>query len=475
MPTDRHLDTVEITDFAPGLWSAGNSFLMPAEGWQTMTDCRPEVGGGVRAAMKPTTWSTTGITNLSTSSVLALISFGGQGTAGADERYIWMKDTTSTLIRVFRCVDDTTWTAVTTHAYDAADPGPLIQVDTFKKSSGTQYVLYIVWQNGQQLAIEGLWEIDRSAGTAAAVDTGIRTDSLCVMDDIAVIASGPTLYFSAPGTTTMDHVNRFLDVQASRWESIITGMVYMAPSDLLCATNSTVWSRIQGSLETSPVVRSMSDAHTLQSLQNLNMSDTGILFFEQGVGIVATGDGSSFEVLSTQLESTDFSTGDISAQDNVIICPNGHAFDVRTRAWYRLSNITSSLYHYNARRDNRIIVATSGVSPTFYEYVTGETSRASSYTLKSAPIRGADGRRTKIRQVQIVAQAFNTGDNFTVTVNGTARASGSLTAGRHIIPFLFREEAEVLDVQVVATAAASGEAPQIEALRISRAMSHRST
>lgn len=472
MPTDRHLEVIEITDFSPGLWTAGGTLNMPSQGWQEMQGCRPEPGGGIRAAMEPTTWNLTGITNLATSTVLALISFGQQGAGGNDYRYIFLKETSGGDIQVW-AHNGTSWSNIATHDYSAGSAGPYVQLDTFTKSTGVNYLLYTIWQNGTNTTVEGLWEINRSTDVETKVDTVIPT-AMCVMDDRVALIEGSTVYFSTSGTTTMDHTNRFIDVNLSRWEPLIKAAVWISPSDLLLAADT--WALVQGDIAVSPVVRSMNRSHRPSFLQNLDLTDLGIPFIEGGVGVMVTGDGNSFELVSGQLNGAAISIGDISQVGNFLLAPDGFCFDVRTKSWFTLPDLVAgNSVQYCNHRDEEIIAATETTNPTIYVYDPDEDTREDSYSIKTAPIRASDGRRVKIRQVQIPHISYNVGDTIAVTVNGTTRTHTVATVGKDTAVFLFREEGEILDVRVVSTAnSASTEAPTIEALRIYKAPAHRS-
>jgi hypothetical protein len=135
---------------------------------------------------------------------------------------------------------------------------------------------------------------------------------------------------------------------------------------------------------------------------------------------------------------------------------------------------------YAHKREGTVIAAvgTNG-SWTIQRYDMDESLRQASFTAKTAPIRGGDGRRVKIRQVQVAALGYRADDTILCTVNGTTKTYTFTAAGRQVIPFLFHEEGEMLDVTITSRSddyagAATHEAPTIEALRIGKGVGHRS-
>lgn len=484
MPTDRHLEVIEITDFAPGYWSTGGALLIPAQGWQEMKDCRPEPGGGVRAAFKPTLWDVTTVhagTNLnrSTSVVLNLLQCSNS------ERYLWLYNQSDGKINVYSW-NGTDWTLVVAHTGSTGFTKPIVLVDTFLvTASGVDYVVYTINQNGDNSTQEGLWSINRTSKANVHESTAVGASNiLCVMDDILVCSNGGrTLYYSTSGTMTMDTATRFIVVQGSRFNAGLTGALYSAPSDLMLGTSGSVWSLVQGDIAASPTVRSMSDAHPLTGVQQLHQTPLGICFIETGRGIFVTGDGNAFESLASQIDrstwavsATPRTPGVLAVAGDFILAPHGLCMDIRTKAWFRLSDLVTNdnLMGQGYRRDGVLVTATPSTSFNVYQYDTTESSLASTYTLKTAPFRSQDGRRIKIRQVQVTYRSYHSGDTIAVTVNGTTRTVTITAAENGEAVFLFKEHGEYLDVQIVSTAdTGSHQAPDIEAVRIGKVQTHR--
>ena len=511
MPVNRHLEFAEIADFTPGYFSVGE-WLMPVNGSQEMKDCRPDPGGGLRAATKPTSFSTSGIP--STAKVVGIYSRGGialqSGAAGDDsDRYLAVYDSADNQVKIYRWNGTltsvpTSWTLVIAHNTPAATatPNPVI-FDTFVDSTGSYHTVWTLAHTARNTAFptvnqgDGLFSLQFSyqagQGNSAADDlappvTATRSvvqrvagfcTGVAVQDDRIITAIGgrfTTLYWSASQSITSWPAANFLVVQASRQGSVVMGITAFAPGDLLIATRFAAWTMVQGAI-TDPVVRTMSDSRPATHIQKMPFTTTGLAFVSQKVGIVVTGNGEKFLDISTQINpglwvnaanNGDVGAGEVAYAGDFLYAPHGLIFDDRTQGWHRSSVLTGSGDHYHSWADlsyRQVFAATGGTSFGLYVFDVGEATRWNTYTWKSAPLRRPDNRRMRIREVQLVLKAYDAA-SVVVTVNGTS-VSRTLTSGRQTVSFMFDEIAEVLDVQVVPTAASSAvEAPAIEAVRI---------
>ena len=174
MPVNSHLRWAEITDFTPGLYEAGGTFLMPQNAAQTMLDCEAVPGGGLRAFFKGgATVPTTGITNAATSVIIAMgvsdsPGSGGAGTYGPD-RYAMLFEPSTKVTRVYRLnqaqeTPDTSWEllkATTAADLAVARAGSFAP---FVDSTGTQYMLFVIRTGSSD---SGLWYCQRSGATMA--------------------------------------------------------------------------------------------------------------------------------------------------------------------------------------------------------------------------------------------------------------------------------------------------------------------
>lgn len=493
MPTDRHLEVIEISDFAPGLWTAGGTLLMPSQGWQTMENARPEPGGGLRACARPVAWDLTGLS----ADVLANTLVLGILEIATNERYLWLryeKSASSTYAVQMYWWNGTTWAQVGANiAYDAADADPQqIMADTFLDTSGTDYVLFQVNHSADNSTTEGLYRAARNQSTTRTRIYSVGPPVCFAVNDDRILVSngGRTIHFSAAGdSSAISTATGFIVVQGSRFNAAITSITPMAPGDILVGTNGAVWSRIQGDISSEPNVRPMSDAHPCTFSQRLMLSDAGLAFIEENRGVFVTGDGSSFESLSEQIDGNVWpeiaqlrTVGHVVNTNRFFVTPGGYCYDLRTQSWFTIKALTdvASGVLYAHKREGTVIAAVGTVgSWTIQRYDMDESIRQASFTAKTAPIRGADGRRVKVRQVQVAAVGYHTNDTIVVTVNGTAKTYTFTAAGRQVIPFLFHEEGEMLDVTITSrsddyASTATHEAPTIEAMRIGKGLGHRS-
>lgn len=487
MPVNRHLEFAEIRDFTPGIFTVGD-WLIPANGAQTLTDLHPEPAGGLRAAMKATSFSTTGLTQTN-ERVIGIYARGGialrSGAAGdASDRYVWTYDSSAHTVKVYRW-DETnavaTWSLIKTHAAVNATPNPVI-ADTFVDSTGAAYVVYTLAQTS---ADDGLWSIAYSTGTVTKQLGSIFPIGMAVQDDRIIVADVETLRWSDSQSVSSFPSANNLPVQASRQGNGIMSITAFAPSDLLIGARYSPWVLVEGDI-TDPVVRSMSDARTVGWGQRAAVTEHGLAFVSPNQGIFITGTGESFQDISTQLDRSTFVSasggligdvggGNLAYIGPFLLAPHGYVYDERTESWYRLSDLIGAKDHFHSWADinnRQFFVATGDVAYKLWTYDSKESSRAVSGTWKSAPLRSPDGRQIEIREVQIATRSYNTGSTITVTVNGTARAATLEASKSQTVSFLFKERAEVLDVQVAVASNGSAEAPSIEAVRIGQGKGH---
>lgn len=503
MPSSKHLEWADIADFTPGYFSVGD-WLMPANGSQEMVDCRPDLGGGLRAAMKPTVFSTSGLASGKVAGIYTHI-MPSPTWGAASDRYIAIA--TGTQTKIYRWNDTlatrpTSWTLIAT---TDGDNGNMVFFDTFIDSGGFTHV---VWTIGQATATtdNGLYGLQFSyqagQGVSAIDDTGataVRSviqhytgyvTTLAVQDDIIIIAT-PSIHAyilrwcASQDLTSWPAANN-LPVQASRDGSSICSITPFAPGDLLIGTGESAWTMVQGGIA-DPVVRTMSAEQTLTTTQKVVQTPAGLAFVAEHGGVYATGDGNSFEELSEQIDPQTWpgsqsgfgaiGPGSVTFGGSYLLAPHGLFFDFRTKGWHRSSVLVPSakdhfIAHYD-KFNHEFFVAAGTSSPSLYLFGTNEDSRCSTFTWKSASFHHPSGRQIRMREVQIFCKTYDTGSSIAVTINGTTKTVSPTTAGRQQLDFLFDEANEVLDVQVVSTAASTGEAPSIEVVRVGTLSQHR--
>lgn len=486
MPSNRHLEFADVDDFTPGLFTAGD-WLVPPTAAQTMTDCHPEVGGGLRAAAKPTSFSTTGLAS-SNERVIGLYARGAialrAGIGDASDRYVWTYNTSDNKIRVYRWDEtnaDTSWSVIHTHAAVSATPNP-VQADSFVDASGVAYVVYTIAQTGTD---DGLWSIKYSDGTVTKQLGTIFPLAVAVQDDRILVGDQWNIRFSDSQSVSSFPSANELPVQASRQGNQIMSITPFAPGDLLLGTRYSPWTMIQGDI-TDPIVRTQSPARTIGWPQYAVFTEAGLAFIAPSQGVFLTSTGESFEDISAQLDRSiwvqggsllgDVGGGTLGYIGPFLLAPHGYLFDFRTKSWFRSSVLAGAKGHFHTHGDSnyrQLFAATGDVAYSLYTIDAKESARWNTYTWKSAPLRRPDGRQVEIREVQVYARSYDASATIAVTVNGTTRTVTLGAAGKHQANFLFSERDEVLDVQVVPTAAGgSVEAPSIEVVRIGSQSRH---
>lgn len=488
MPSSKHLEWADITDFTPGFFDTSGDLLMPATAAQTMTDCHPEPGGGLRAAGKPTSFSTTGL-GATGERVIGVYSRGAialrAGVGDASDRYVWTYKSSDNKVRVYRWDEtdaDTAWTEIKVHAAVSATPNPVI-ADTFVDSAGDAYVVYTLAQTGSD---DGLWSIKYSDGTVTKQLGSIFPLAVCVQDDRIITGNLYTLRWNDSQSISSFPAPNNLPVQASRQGNNIQALVAFAPTDLFVGTRFSAWSMVQGSI-TDPTVRTMSDAYTVGWPQNLPFTESGFAFISPNQGVMLSSDGQSFSDISSTLDRTRWVQGSTSAIGDVgggnlsyiapyLVAPHGLFFDFRTKSWHQSSVLLANdAFHSFADRNYRqLFVATGGQGYSLYVFDAKESSRWNTYTWRSAPLRHPSGRQIRVREIEVYCKAYDSASTIEVTVNGTARTVTMTASGKQQLDFLFDESDEMLDIKVVASSASAGvEAPSIEVVRVGTLPAHR--
>lgn len=502
MPGGKFLDWAEIRDFSPGLVTQTDWLLGPSSA-QQMDDCYPQQEGGLRAFMKPTGFSTSGVIDIAHEKVIGIFSRGGialrSGSPGqASDRYLWTVSTSghsvsgsTPQVRLYRWDETavsppTSWTMLKAFAAVNAVPNP-VQGDVFIDSSAKTYVVFTLFQTSTD---DGLWSIEYSAGTLTK--QGTFKGPIGVQDDRIIVSDGNfTLHWSDSQSVSSYPAANNLPVQASRQGNIICSVSPFAPSDLFIGTEFSAWTMIQGSI-TDPIVRTMSDARSLGYFQKPPFTTEGLAFIGLNQSVFLTGNGEQFVDISKQLAPSTWSTsasngdvggGDLAYFNNLLFAPHGLIFDFRTRSWFKVSGLsTSDSFHAVAMKApslfssvGEVFAATAGTSFALLVYPVNENaSRASSYTWKSAPIRGQDGRQIRVREIQVYCKPYASGASMTVTCGAQSFTKPLRhSSGFQQESFLFNQLAEELDVTVTSQSNSSAEAPSIEVVRIGSRSAHR--
>lgn len=490
-PANQHLAWQEVRDFSPGLWTVSTA-LMPPNAAQVMTDCYPSQGGGLRAWFKPSNISTTGIANLAQEAVIGMASRGGvairAGGGDTSDRYLATYSSTDNNVRLYRMdltAAATTWTLIKLFAAGLPAPNPMTFVVYQLVAGGVLGAVHMIVNLYQTSADDGVWSVNY-ADSAVAKILGANGGPVAVHQSRLIAGRNDgNVAFTGPGNETFG--TNLVVVEPSRQLSAVTGMQSYSPGDLLLFKRGAPIFLVEGDL-TDYTLRQMNDSKNPNTLFTPSYTPDGLAFVCGNDGIYITPEGQTIIPKSQALlpgtwvgtgtSFADVVIGDVSFTGHWMVAPRGYVMDYSTGAWFSSSFLSGAAgvdgrHHCIDRAYQLILAATGGRSFSLYQYDTSEDTahRAESFTWKSAPLRDPSGRQLQIREVQVAGQAFGAASTVAVTVNGTARNS-PVISGRFNESFLFRESAELLDVQVVSASNTVGvEAPMVEAVRIgSRSM-----
>lgn len=485
MPVNGHLQWMEIRDFTAGLWNVGDQ-LMPPNAAQTMIDCFPLKTGGLRAWYKPTSFTTTGIDSTTDEIPKALfaherlINRSGNGT-GTDW-YLITYAQASTQVKVYR-MDQTAagppvvWTKIKTHAAGLQPNAPLSTAN-YVLTNGDRLFCYALGAAGS--GDSGVW----SVRYADQVFTQLLNSQQALISNyqsrlIAAKATSGIIQFSDPGVTTNIGTNT-APVDISEGQEFITSFATFSPGDLIVFKAGAPIYLVEGDLN-NYTVRQMNGSK-IRGIGAVRGPD-GVIFLALEDGIYVTPDGSQVFPLSKALKATTgFLNVPLVFQSHWLFTgKQGLILDTDTGAWFQTSFVASSTTTPILRLvQNPGFMYADATSPfTLWQFTTvdGDTtasSRAESFTWKSAPLRDPAGRQIEIREINVQARSSNGAtSSIAVTVNGVTQTVACDSSGRGMLTFYFMARREELDVQVVSASNASGvEAPRIEVVRVGSQPGH---
>lgn len=365
----------------------------------------------------------------------------------------------------------------------------------------------------------GLYRVSPESG--AVVRNAAFSDSygaVGVVEHQARLVAGykDQIKFSAPNTSDFSAAGSgFITLSPEGWEfsavvnegPLIAWMVSVPPGDLIVATRNGRIYNVQGDLA-DPTVRELGRWTTALTHEPVN-TPKGVFFILPNQGVARLGLDGSAELVSQgilpsiwNLTEPEVGLGQLAGTERYVFCPNQHkttehkngalVYDADTGAWftsthsddYPIANPKFMQADNNPRSSGIWVCAGripkdagegGDITEFIFQFQTGGVDGASlttelrnpTWEWKSAPLRSPDGRRVRIREVQIATHAFNSNTStLAVTVNGTT-VTRTLAAGRQVETFLFDQRAETLDVTVKAKSNdAAIEAPIMEAIRV---------
>lgn len=477
----EHLEWAEVTDFSKGLWTANSSFLMPSDGFQTMENCYPQAGGGVRAF-----WDTTDVTGSSSpgsgEKIVALSGMNILSGGIVDTAWLMIARVTATgaLKAYYQAHGSSTWSVVKSFAAPSgAAPGDLAEVYTYELVDGT--AMWVVglfsYPNGASGSSDsGTWTYVPGGAWTQISSTSIVK---AVYQQRILMVLANTILWTDPGGTTFPAANYLeIDIGLRDVSSTPAALVSFSPNTLLVPTSGGAWISIDGSIE-DPVVREMGRGHYLpvNGLNPTAYDDDGVWFYEPDHGLyIAQNMGSTFVRKDEALEPHNWSLAEpfsLMGHDQFMFAPNGRVFDKPSGAWFTCTDL-ALVQTYAADQGNftvpdlALYCAEFTGSPKIRKLITGTGgTRLSTYAVKTAPLRTAEsGRQVVMREVMVAFKSLNSAATLAVTVNGTTQTSPALGTGTGVIRFRFHQRAEFMDVQVVPNSNTSDEAPIVEAIRM---------
>lgn len=476
MPGTEGLTPLLVQDFSPGLYNA-NDWLMPANGWQAMTDCYPQVGGGLRAFYKASTFPVTGIVHPADE---RLIGAGGYSSLLARDlgsvtfdRYIVTYDvhTGGAFVpRVYR-MDGTnheaTWSVLTRStdglplASTAGNTPAKASFRIFTQTNGDLHMLVVIRYAGSN---NGLWRILQTdlSSTAAILhdlnaalgDTfGVKNGSIGIHQAKVVIGTGNgEIFWSDNGADGSWSAANFNKLDPNKDGARVRGLVGAEPSDLIAFREGAGFVIVQGDITNNPAVQVQQKGITTPDFFFDPCETPMGIAFISGDGFMYLTDGRNNQNISTQLtpftQSADFTDyGDTVFGDEFIFGPRGRCYHVPTKSWFIQTQLAGSIKAY----DTGNIVWGNVADGTSFSLATlspqNDSARVSTFSAKSAPIHGSDGRQVDVRQVDVYAKNYVAGSSITVTVAGEAHTKYLRTVGAQTVRFLFHNKrSQNLDV-----------------------------
>ena len=472
-----HLEWIEVTDFSAGLHTADSAFLMPAEGFQTMTDCEPREGGGLRAWFKRQTLTSTGLPASGEKAIALHRQL--RVTAGLiyDEFVLATTVVSTGVCKIYhRASGGTSWSLIKTFTAPPLGSASPTACQIINYTQSTNYLfVFAMFSYGGTWADEGIWTYNPATTTWAQISSTID-HGIAVYQNRLLGCDGSILWWTDPDAVTFPAAN-YIDLQDNVLggvSNVIGGLITQGPSTLILSSASG-WVSIEGSLD-DPVIREMGRNHVTDGFHNgvAHFEDTA--FFSEGEhGLWQVQNmGNTFTRIDQQIEpiagaSLNGNHG-MAVSDEHLFTPEGRIFIPKMGAWFTESyGAAHHTQNFFSDGQNTVYMV-DWEAPFTITYIDNREvsgQRLESFTVKTAPLRHPDGHQVNIRQVNVMVKSFNSAATVAVTVNGTTVTSSALGTGVNVIPFLFNQRGEYLDVTVTsASNVTNTEAPVVEGFKI---------
>jgi hypothetical protein len=480
MPVDTHLQWNEIRDFSGGLWNR-NGQLGPPNAFVQMDDCFPAPSGGLKAWFKPTTFTTSGIADTTNERARFLHCHENVDGAGNNVNYLLTYKSSDGICRLYEMnevASQTTWHNIKTFA-TGSDPS-YQQTCTYVDTAGNRYLAF---GTGNGMGTDnGLWTVLYNAGGAGTVTkqvAGAYSVAFNYQSRLCAVL-GSVIHFSDAGLLTNISTNT-APVDIAEGQANILMVATFSPGDLLVFKEGAPIYLVEGDLN-NYTVRQMNGSKAAQiGGNNVVRGPQGVIFRAGTDGIYETPDGSMLTPLSQSISQRDWQGEQpMSCHNHWLFCAtNGHIFDYDSHAWFNTTFlVTSGSVCRLPRLGGFFFVDNVSASPMLIWKIIpqdGRTdNRAETFTIKTGPLRDANGRQMEIRAIQVYARSFNGATStVTVTVNGVPQTAACDASGRGNVTFYFLARKEELDITMTCASNAAGVcAPDIEALRFAGQPGH---
>lgn len=361
MPTNYHLAWTEVTDFSQGLWTKGNTWLMPQLAAQRMRDCYPVAGQGLRAFYKRQTGTATGLTTAS-EVYFGIFAAPSGGINPSSDRYLMAWNITTHIATLY-------------YTTNPSSPGTWSAIKTFAATSGTPILkqsFFITYLSGTTRRVvfnlnigstdDGIWITTGGAAPTKMTVTGATAPGgpICSHQSRIVVTDGSTIRWSDPTTETFNSAS-FLNVEPNGIRPSNIVMTAFEPSDLLIGKEAGPFVLVQGDLS-NPIVRALDESLELVAGSNPGRMPMGMAVTAHRDGVYQTSPGGGTQKLSTNLAFNNFSLpavfgtytpswiGDCFYGEGVLFTP-GAFYDTTTGAWFtsasEAGNVFAAMYCYD--------------------------------------------------------------------------------------------------------------------------------
>lgn len=505
MPSNRHLNFFDITDFTKGLWSErGTSELAaPNNAFVQLDDYMPLKNGGMRAFYKSTAVGVGGIGSISQRFVSGLFARNGvplRTGAASDgfDAFVLTIDNVDFKARLYRMDGanaETTWKLVGTGTIDnpaGSSSGHQVGIFRyFKETGGNEYYIIVISCGGNSGLYKVAWVggVGPPAGDGVTTKIATYTGPMCISQARIIVGGGndEKVHYSDVGATTFTSpATQVVSVTPNQGEPNLSIISNIEPADLLIGKEGAPWVEVNGDITTvGTPIRELGEAHYMrQNKQNAPRVPNGGIAFIEFSGRIFVTDGRTFQSISDPIprflcnqSSGLVGPGQMAVLNNLLFAPGGLVYDFDTNAWFTSTDFAGSLYHHGDPYGGQMWMATNGASfdvqkMSIFEANTNTGKRKTSGHFRTVPFSDPNGRAVELREVQLFLQVYGTSTAVVKAIDASNNTVSTQTiagmTGRGMYRALFpnvQDQYVSVDVTISADNGTS-EAPTVERMRI---------